>query len=153
MTPTNIDSFNVFNQKLKIFELKKSLKRSLYDKRIAYGKLCEMNLVNQNLRLSPKYLLENIDKEKTHNSGMILFNIDEMLNLSLNESLEKKEIDNQDKFTDFNDLKINLNENFRTEIEKIFYDSKLELNPRPAKREIRLLKMLKEKIKRLNSLE
>ena len=42
--------------------------------------------------------------------------------------------------------------NFIEEIEKVFYDSELVLDPPPLKREIRLKKMPAEKIKRLNSL-
>ena len=56
-------------------------------------------------------------------------------------------------FTEIDKLKIKLNENFRDEIEKIFYDPKFNINIRPDTREINLLQMLKQKINKLNSLD
>jgi len=56
-------------------------------------------------------------------------------------------------FTEIDKLKIKLNENFRDEIEKIFYDPKFNINIRPDTREINLLEMLKQKINKLNSLD
>jgi hypothetical protein len=56
-------------------------------------------------------------------------------------------------FTEIDNLKIKLNENFRDEIEKIFYDPKFNINIRPDTREINLLQMLKQKINKLNSLD
>ena len=50
-------------------------------------------------------------------------------------------------------MKIKLNENFRDEIEKVFYDPNFNINLRPDKRELRLLKMLKQKINKLNNLD
>ena len=55
--------------------------------------------------------------------------------------------------TDKNNLKINLNENFRDEIEKLNYDVKFNINLKPSKREINLLNLLREKITKLNSLD
>lgn len=64
---------------------------------------------------------------------------------------KEKKIDLND-YTNSCNLKIKLNGNFRHEIEKINYDANFNLNLRPAKRELRLLKMLKEKVNKLNSL-
>ncbi len=63
----------------------------------------------------------------------------------------KKKFDLND-YTNTSNLKIKLNGIFRDEIEKINFDSNFNLNFRPAKRELRLLKMLQEKVNKLNSL-
>lgn len=74
------------------------------------------------------------------------------------ESFDKIENSNENKniqsdSTYIQNLKINLRGNLRYEIEKIFYDPKFNINIRPDTRELNLLKMLEQKINKLNSLD
>ena len=112
-----------------------------------------MNIANNNLRLNKNLSLEGyIDRiVKKHKTKSEQENSE--INLLLNESNNTK-FEEKNKIEDLkiSDLKINLMCDFREEIEKVFYDSKLVLDPPPLKREIRLKKMLAEKIKRLNYL-
>lgn len=109
-----------------------------------------MNIANNNLRLNKNLSIEGI-KEKNYKKNKSEQENSE-INLLLNESVSESEEKNKIKHIQVSDLKINLQEDFREEIEKVFYDSKLVLDLPPLKREIRLKKMLAEKIKRLNYL-
>jgi len=133
--------------------MKKSFAKILYERRRKYGNLCKMNIANNNLRLNKNLSLEGyIDRiVKKHKTKSEQENSE--INLLLNESNNTK-FEEKNKIEDLkiSDLKINLMCDFREEIEKVFYDSKLVLDPPPLKREIRLKKMLAEKIKRLNYL-
>ena len=134
--------------------MKKSFAKILYDRRIKYGNLCKMNIANNNLRLNKNLSIEGYRQ----NNQQIQKNKSQLdykdMNLILNESINNTECEekNSKENMQIPDLKINLMGDFREEIEKVFYDCKLILDPTPLKREIRLKKMLAEKIKRLNYL-
>ena len=148
-------------------EIKKSFKKTLIEKRLLYGKLCSYGVVNQNLRFSNNFkITQNLKdlKEKDENNINSNTNIQSIIflktfliddiSLSLNEeNFSNMTHDIIKNLTDKNNLKINLNENFRDEIEKLNYDVKFNINLKPSKREINLLNLLREKITKLNSLD
>ena len=132
--------------------MKKSFAKILYERRIYYGRLCKMNITNNNLRLNKSLNFEEFtDKMSNLNKNKKSEEKNE-INLSLNENNLELIKTERNKNIKISDLKINLMGDFREEIEKVFYDSKLQLDPPLLKREIRLKKMLSEKIKRLNYL-
>lgn len=77
-----------------------------------------------------------------------------MRNIAIDE-IDRLEYYNNDKrgITDIKNLRINLKGNFCDEIEKLFYDPKLNIITRPDSRELNLLKILNQKINKLNSLD
>ena len=145
---------NLFTNNSKIFEIKKSFAKILYDRRIKYGNLCKMNIANNNLRLNKNLTIEGYKEKNQQKLQNKIEGESKDINLFLNESSNNTECEekNNKENIQISDLKINLMGDFREEIEKVFYDSKLILDPTPLKREIRLKKMLTEKIKRLNYL-
>ncbi len=113
-----------------------------------------MNIANNNLRLNKNLSIEGY-RQKNQQIQKNKSQLDyKDMNLILNESINNTECEekNSKENMQIPDLKINLMGDFREEIEKVFYDCKLILDPTPLKREIRLKKMLAEKIKRLNYL-
>jgi len=126
-----IDNYETPQEKIKFPFKKYNYKSLLYRKRIKYGHLSKIGIVNEKLRFLPT--------------------------LDISEDLEENKISNLIKIP--HDTKIEHGEeNYPEDLEnsfylqKLFYNSDLNLHFRKSQREIKLRKMLGEKIKELSKI-
>ena len=108
--------------KEKIPKKKMNFKELLYRKRIKYGKYIDMGLVNDKVKFYIK-------------DGNIIYQIDER---NIN---EKKEEESNEK--------LDLNSKY---LKALYYCSELDFSVMPSKREIKLRKMLNERIEKYRAL-
>ena len=120
-----IDSFDTPYDKNKIPYKKMNYKYLLYKKRLNYGRNSLLGIVNQEMRLLPT--LEIINDNNTNISNLVNSGL---MNTNERSSCPQSPID----------------ENFYN---KLIYDCDLDFNVKESKREIRLKKILQEKLKKL----
>ena len=124
----NNDSFSQYItpiDKEKIPKKKMNFKELLYRKRIKYGKYIDMGLVSDKVKFYIK-------------DGHIIYQIDERNVDEKIEPVEKKE-----------EEKLDLNSKY---LKALYYCSDLDFSVMPSKREIKLRKMLNERIEKYRAL-
>ena len=123
----NKESFSKFItpiDKEKIPKKKLNFKELLYKKRIKYGKYIDMGLVSDKVKFYIK-------------DGNIIYQIDER---NVDDKIEKNEIEEE---------KSDLNSKY---LKALYYCSELDFSVMPSKREIKLRKMLNERIEKYRAL-
>ena len=123
----NKESFSKFItpiDKEKIPKKKLNFKELLYRKRIKYGKYIDMGLVSDKVKFYIK-------------DGNIIYQIDER---NVDDKIEKNEIEEE---------KSDLNSKY---LKALYYCSELDFSVMPSKREIKLRKMLNERIEKYRAL-
>ncbi len=126
-----IEKYDTPLEKIKIPYKKLNYKMHYYKKRLNYGRLSSAGLVNDNLRLLPALDIINDNQ----------FNIASMISIpesNINSMHCKPEI-----------KKLPVDEDL---MKKLIYDSDMDFNIKESKREIKLKKMLEEKMKKLAQL-
>ncbi len=127
-----IDSYKTSYKKNKNLRFNKiNYKQNLYKKRIHYGRLSMIGIVNDELRLFPALELDLNDSNK----------VDDSANISNFISMPDEKCLNSSK-----EFLPPLDENF---FNKMLNDSNLFLYTRESKREIKLKKMLEDKMRKL----
>lgn len=125
-----INNYETSHEKIKFPYKKYNYKSYLYTKRKKYGHLSKLGMVNDNLRFLPTLDVTGDCED---------IKISDMVNVP-------------NKFDEFNDRQ-NYNElenDFY--IQKLFYNSDFNLHFRKSQREIKLRKMLNDKIRQLNEI-
>ena len=123
----NKESFSKFItpiDKEKIPKKKLNFKELLYKKRIKYGKYIDMGLVSDKVKFYIK-------------DGNIIYQIDER---NVDDKIEKNEIEEE---------KSDLNSKY---LKALYYCSELDFSIMPSKREIKLRKMLDERIEKYRAI-
>ncbi len=123
----NKESFSKFItpiDKEKIPKKKLNFKELLYKKRIKYGKYIDMGLVSDKVKFYIK-------------DGNIIYQIDER---NVDDKIEKNELEEE---------KSDLNSKY---LKALYYCSELDFSVMPSKREIKLRKMLNERIEKYRAL-
>ena len=110
--------------KEKIPKKKMNFKELLYRKRIKYGKYIDMGLVNDKV----KFYIED---------GKVIYQIDER---NVDDKIDKNETEEE---------KSDLNSKY---LKALYYCSELDFSVMPSKREIKLRKMLNERIEKYRAL-